>query len=636
MSQGASAINDRVLGAGGRQGRELQQLIRSGRSFSGRERNCFFLNTGKSDEGMPRFANLSAGSGLDLSDDARAVGVSDWDHDGDLDLWIANRSGPQLRYLKNTLPAELRRFLSVKLEGTSSNRDAIGARATLVLRDDPFRITRSVKAGGGYLSQSSKRLHFGLNAADGIEELRVNWPDGSVQSFKGLQENRCYLIQQGNPSVKDWAPTNDHVVSGDSDRQTIDIDGNQDSGFQNGISQNGGTMLSVPLPLPGDLQHLAWDSHEEVNVRSAKGSSQWTLVNLWAPWCLPCLEELRELSDHREALKAAGIEVVALCVDGKESSDAALPVETDSSTFRFGWTTPLLLNQLQLFHDNVFDLHSTLPLPCSFLMDTQGKLVAFYRGPVTATQLVKHVDRLSDEGELRREASVPFAGRWSGPLRPRRLLTTALSLLEIAGLEVAIRYVQRHQASLNNDPEVDVLLFNLGQQFSVRADYDRAEKMYLAAIQRNPHLAAAHFNLGVLLAQKQSYQMAIERFQQLLNLTPQDHVARFYLGVTLARIGRVSEAARELSAIDSWGNLKPAQQFEAALVFALAGDVDHARERYEFVVKQSPIPYEDDRYRSQLMAAFQVALEDAEEQGQATRASAIRTGLRAWFDGSAP
>ena len=58
MSQGASAINDPVLGAGGRQGRELQQLIRSGRSFSGRERNCFFLNTGQSVGGTPRFANL--------------------------------------------------------------------------------------------------------------------------------------------------------------------------------------------------------------------------------------------------------------------------------------------------------------------------------------------------------------------------------------------------------------------------------------------------------------------------------------------------------------------------------------------------------------------------------------------------
>ena len=631
MSQGASAINDPVLGAGGRQGRELQQLIRSGRSFSGRERNCFFLNTGQSVGGTPRFANLSAGSGLDLSDDARAVGVSDWDHDGDLDLWIANRSGPQLRYLQNTLPAESRKYLSLKLEGTRSNRDAIGARATLVLRDAPFLITRSVKAGSGYLSQSSKRLHFGLNASDDIEELRVTWPDGSVQSFQGLQENRCYLIQEGNSSVNDWTPTNAGVVAGDPEPQARGTDGSQHHDYQ-----NGGTLLSVPLPLPDDLHYLNWERDEEVKVRLAKGDSQWTLVNLWAPWCLPCLKELQELADHREALRAAGIEVLALCVDEKNASNEAPPVETDSSKIRFGWTTHPLLDQFQLFHDDVFDLHSNLPLPCSFLIDQESNLVAFYRGPVTASQLVEHVGRLSATDELRRDASVPFAGRWSGTLRPRRLLATALSLLEVSGLDVAIHYVQRHQASINKDPEFDVLLFNLGQQFSVRADYDRAEKMYLAAIQRNPQLAPAYFNLGVLLAQKKSYLKAIENFQQLLKLTPQDRVARFYLGVTLARVGRVDQAADELSAIDSWGNLKPGQQFEAAIVFALNGDVDRSRERYEFVVKQSPLPYEDERYQRQLLAAFEVALEDAQEQGQQSRASAIRKDLKSWFDSSKP
>ena len=92
MSQGDSAID-----TGGSQreedsraGRALHEFLRGGRSFSGRERNNCFLNTGGA-----RFADISAVSGFDWPDDGRAIGVVDWDHDGDLDLWLANRSGPR-------------------------------------------------------------------------------------------------------------------------------------------------------------------------------------------------------------------------------------------------------------------------------------------------------------------------------------------------------------------------------------------------------------------------------------------------------------------------------------------------------------------------------------------------------------
>ena len=71
----------------------LNKLIRSGRSFSGRERNCCFLNLGDGKS----FANISAASGLDMIHDGRAVAMSDWDADGDVDLWIASRTGPRVR-----------------------------------------------------------------------------------------------------------------------------------------------------------------------------------------------------------------------------------------------------------------------------------------------------------------------------------------------------------------------------------------------------------------------------------------------------------------------------------------------------------------------------------------------------------
>ena len=73
----------------------LHRLIREGKSISGRERHCCYLNIGNN-----HFADIWSVTGLDLVDDGRAVALTDWDHDGDLDMWIANRTSPAIRFLR--------------------------------------------------------------------------------------------------------------------------------------------------------------------------------------------------------------------------------------------------------------------------------------------------------------------------------------------------------------------------------------------------------------------------------------------------------------------------------------------------------------------------------------------------------
>ena len=101
-----------------------QLLLKQGRSWSGYERNCAFLNVNGR-----RFANQSAVSGLDFLDDGRGLAVTDWDHDGDLDLWISNRNAPRLRFLRNDTPTGEHRWLARRLSanGTTCYRDAVGA-----------------------------------------------------------------------------------------------------------------------------------------------------------------------------------------------------------------------------------------------------------------------------------------------------------------------------------------------------------------------------------------------------------------------------------------------------------------------------------------------------------------------------
>ena len=138
-------------------------MMRRGRSYSGRERNCVFLNTAKPDGS---FANISAASGIDFPDDGRALVTTDWDHDGDLDVWISNRNAPRLRFFRNDVPID-NHHLTIRLQGTAptTNRDAIGARVKVIIAGSQPLI-KTLRAGESFLSQSSKALHFGLGRAE--------------------------------------------------------------------------------------------------------------------------------------------------------------------------------------------------------------------------------------------------------------------------------------------------------------------------------------------------------------------------------------------------------------------------------------------------------------------------------------
>ena len=169
---------------------ELLRFIRQGRSFSGREAHCVFLNTRDG-----RFADVSASANLNLDDDGRAVGWVDWDHDGDLDLWIVNRNGPQLRFLQNELPRGQHHYVAFLLRGVDGNRDGIGARVSVTSNGETQ--TRTLRAGDGYLAQSSKWLHFGLGSTSEVETVTVRWPSGNSESFAGVVVNGRFELVEG-------------------------------------------------------------------------------------------------------------------------------------------------------------------------------------------------------------------------------------------------------------------------------------------------------------------------------------------------------------------------------------------------------------------------------------------------------
>lgn len=403
MSQGGSSLNfisgDDASASGAT--KDLFTLIRSGASFSGRERNCAFLNTGGG-----RFANISAVSGIDYPDDGRALAQTDWDQDGDLDVWLVNRSGPQVRFLRNDTPTT-NRWIALRLQGKTCNRDAIGARVEITPTNPEsgirnLKLIKTLRAGDAFLSQSSKWLTFGLGPADIVEEMIVRWPDGSAQRFTGLETNHRYRIVQGNGGLEEMP-----LRPGSMSLQAF-------SGPVPPRPSLRRQLLSTPVLFP-QLDYLDFEGG---SARREPGDGL-LLINLWASWCGPCRTELGEWVAREKALRKVGLEILPLSVDGLAMSRQSAPadanrfLESISFPFESGVATVELLDKIEVLQRFLFDLHIPFAVPTSFLLDADGNLVAIYRGSVDVETLSRDGASFAGVREEHFQRSVPFPGRWA-------------------------------------------------------------------------------------------------------------------------------------------------------------------------------------------------------------------------------
>ncbi len=144
-----------------------------------------FLNTGN---GMFRDATSEVGSDFGKPRVGRGLAYGDFDRDGDLDLLLTTNNGPV--YLFRNDQKSGNRSLRLKLIGTKSNRDAIGAMVTL--ESGGVTQSRMVKSGSSYLSQSELPITFGLGQREQAERIMVQWPSGRTEEFKNLRAGRSY------------------------------------------------------------------------------------------------------------------------------------------------------------------------------------------------------------------------------------------------------------------------------------------------------------------------------------------------------------------------------------------------------------------------------------------------------------
>jgi hypothetical protein len=171
--------------------KRIPELARAGDPFPLGQRNQLFRNLGNG-----RFADVTDGAGaaFDPVEVGRGAAFGDIDNDGDTDVLLLNNSGP-VRLLVNQIGTR-NHWLGLRLTDAGGSRDAIGTQIEVELPNGRM-LEREVRVAASYCSSNDPRVRIGLGEGDSVRQVRVRWPDGTVEVRTDLLVNRYNHIRQG-------------------------------------------------------------------------------------------------------------------------------------------------------------------------------------------------------------------------------------------------------------------------------------------------------------------------------------------------------------------------------------------------------------------------------------------------------
>jgi len=142
--------------------------------------------------GVRAFSNVAEFVGLTKMGDRIGGGFFDYNNDGFLDIYIPSAEFNHILY-RNTA-ANNANWIGFRLEGTKSNRDAVGSFVTLY--QGGKKQLRYFKAGSDYLRQDNPFVHFGIGFATSIDSVVIRWPLGAKQTLTGLEIKKYHDIKE--------------------------------------------------------------------------------------------------------------------------------------------------------------------------------------------------------------------------------------------------------------------------------------------------------------------------------------------------------------------------------------------------------------------------------------------------------
>jgi tetratricopeptide (TPR) repeat protein/peroxiredoxin len=474
----------------------VNELVRSGYSWSGYQRNVFYANNRDG-----TFSDVSGVLGLDLRDDSRAYALSDFDHDGRIEFVLKNRTGPQLRIMRNDLQ-DVGNSVALRLTGSKSNRDAIGAVVTI--EEGANRLTKFVSAGSGFASQHTKELFFGLGKTSQPVTATVRWPSGITTRYENIPINHRVEINEGKTDLKTsaWLPT----ISKPRLSLAEIVDPVADTTMA--------TWLIVPLFGPDlKLPDLKGATHQLSALRG-----QAVLLTFFRLDCGDSRKQLIDLQKSLADLSVGGISVIAVIVNSDfDNAVAEALVKSAGITFPVLVADARTLTVWNIQYRYLFDSRREMNFPMSFLIDRSGAITRVYQGTVIPQNVVQDWRSAPVTAEARFAGAMPYPGPYYGNTMSRDYFTYGIAFVEYGYLDEAQAALQR---VVDADPGYASAWFNLGTIFLNKKMYPDAQRCLREAVRLNPLDADAWNNLGMIAGEQQNYDEALEDFQRSAKANP--------------------------------------------------------------------------------------------------------------------
>ena len=479
----------------------INELLRSDYSWSGYQRNAFFANNRDG-----TFSAVSGALGLDLIDDCRAFALSDLDHDGRMELVLKNRTGPQLKILRNGLEG-LGNSIVFRLRGHTSNRDALGA--VVSIEAGAQRQTRFVSAGSGFASQHTKELIFGLGDSPGPVSISVRWPTGKVARYHELPVNHRIQIDEGQDAIH-ASPYRPRVSTGATEDPSI----------------TGRPILSAlaATPIPAAAVNtwlLAPLAGPDLRLRSLNGETgQLSALRGHAVLLTFLSAECGESGEQLERLQHAGTDLAHFVVFVEGVGDRP-KIEALAQADKV--SSPLYIadehaaGAWNIQYRYLFDRRRNMPLPTSFLLDSSGDAIRVYSGVVDPRSVLDDLKAAPRSAEERFARALPFPGPYYGAPMTHDYLSFGIAFTEYGYVDEAQNAFQR---AIDGNPGLQVAWFNLGTIYLNKKMYAEARKCLSEAVRLNPRDSDAWNNLGSVSGAEEKYDEALDEFRRAALANP--------------------------------------------------------------------------------------------------------------------
>jgi Flp pilus assembly protein TadD/peroxiredoxin len=542
----------------------INELIRSGSSWSGSERNVFYANN---HDGT--FSDISGIVGLDFIEDSRSFALADLDHDGRLEIVLKNRNAPQIRVLRNVIE-HIGNSVAIRLRGQRSNRDAIGASVTIEAEGQ--QQTKYLQAGSGFLAQHSKELFFGVGTEESAVHGTIRWPSGLAQTFERLPINHRIEIQEG---VADFlakpfaASPSSWARAREPQRSEL-------------LPSSVETWLIEPLSAP---EFSLPDTQGKMReLSSFRGSP--LLLQFWATTSAACVDQLRLLQKHQSSLAASGLPILGMNVDDPGDAEAARTlVRKESLHFPNVFAPQDLAGVYNIIYRYMFDRRRDLPLPASLLLDKDGWIVKIYQGMAHPDRLLQDLKSIQVPEADRIRRALPFNGTLCQDVFQRNDFTYGVAMFQRGYLEQAAASFKQVIAVKPQEPEA---YYNLGTLFLRKNALAEARRYLEQTVKLRSNYPEAWNNLGMVAAQEGQTDEAIRNFKQSLLLRPTYAIALANLGSVYRRQGNFDEAEKLLRRALEITPDDPEVNYSIGMLYARQEKLEEAAQYLERAVNFRP------------------------------------------------